>query len=167
MKHKVTEWKKKEDASYSDDMLIRLNTNKPEYGSIMLVATVISIVGTYMNKRNRIAFVTSKVDDLQDLIEEYHLIAGSDFSAEVAPHRIVVLELLESEVGDELGYSEKVNPSTGEVLSKDGQVIFRKTQLVAEGSDIVDITITHDEIPVNDEARAEFKKTESNVIASL
>ena len=84
----------------------------------------------------------------------------------VSPHRIATLEVLETEVGEELGYSEKINPSTGEVLSKNGEVIFRKTLVVAEGSDIVDVLISHDSVPINDEARSEFQKSE-NVVAEL
>jgi hypothetical protein len=78
------------------------------------------------------------------MIDEYDLKAGVDFSALVSPHRIVVIEKVESKRDSEFGYSEKINPSTGEVLTKDGEPIYRKTEVVAEGSDIVDILITHD-----------------------
>lgn len=166
MKLIVNKWKERENTEYSEDGLIRMNPNKPEFGSIMLSATVITINQNFLNKRNKVGFVTGKVEDLEDIIINNHLVEGSDFSKEVAPHRIVTLEKLESEVGEELGYSEKVNPSTGEVLSKDGQVIFRRTMVVEEGSDIVDALISHDSVPINDEARAEFQK-QSNIVAEL
>ena len=164
----VTKWKEKPDTEYSEDGLIRLNTAKPEYGSIMLAAIVVGIQNGFINSRKRIGFVSGNVKELEDILLKHEIVENSDFSTLVSPHRIVVLEKLESEIGDEFGYIEKVNPSTGEILTKDSEVIFRKTEVVEEGSDIVDILISHDKIEVSDEASSEFEKSKkTNVLAQL
>ena len=60
MKLSVTKWKEKENTEYSEDGLIRMNPNKPEFGSIMLSATVVSIDNNFLNKRNKVGFITGK-----------------------------------------------------------------------------------------------------------
>jgi len=167
MKLKVTKWKEKVDSIYTANGLVRLNTNKPEYGSMMLTATTIAITNGYLNSKTKVGFVTAKVDELETLINEHKLKEGSDFSALVSPHRIVTLEKVASEIKDsDFGYTEKINPSTGEVLKKNGEVIYRKTEVVEEGSDIVDTKITHNTIEVEDTAKEEFK-SKANVVAEL
>lgn len=165
MKLNIMKWKEKPDTEYSKDGLIRLNSNKPEFGSLMLATIITTINNNYLNKRVRVGFVTGRVEEIEDLILQNKLVEGSDFSAMIAPHRIVVLEKLASKVGNELGYNEKINPKTGEVLSQKGDVIVRKTMVVEEGSDIVDVMISHDSIPINDEAKNEFNR--KNIVAEL
>jgi hypothetical protein len=157
MKIKVTKWNAKEGDTYAANGLIRINANKPEYGSLMLMATTVVITSGFANARNKVAFINGEVAQLETMISEYNLREGVDFSLAVGPHRIVTLEKVESELGDELGYSVKINPTTGEILTKNGEPIYRKTEIVAEGSDIVDTVITFDREAVVDEAKAEFE----------
>ena len=167
MKLKVTKWNEKEDTTYASNGLVRVNSNKPEYGSIMLMATTVVVANGFANTAKKVGFINGEVDQLKDMINEYNLRDGTDFNIAVAPHRIVTLEKIQSEIGEELGYSEKINPSTGEVLTKNGEIIFRKTEVVMEGSDVVDITITHDkESVIADEAVADFEKSDK-VVAQL
>ena len=167
MKLRVTRWKEKEGSKLEAEGLIRRNSNKPEYGSLMLTSTSIAVTNGYMNSKTRIGFITAKVEELERVIEDNKLKEGSDFSALVAPHRIVILEKTASEMtDDDQGYIEKINPSTGEVLTKDGEVIYRKTAVVEEGSDVVDVLITHDKEPAVDEANKEFA-TKEHVVAKL
>lgn len=169
MKLNVTKWKEKADTEYSEDGLIRKNTFKPEYGSMMLVANEVVITNGFVNTKKKIGFISGKYDELVNMIEKHNLVEGSNFSVAVSPHRIVVIEKVESEIDGELGFTEKKNPSTGQILAKDGEVIYRKTEVVEEGSDIVDILITHDkESEVQDEAKSEFAtKKEAEVIKEL
>lgn len=167
MKLKVTKYKEKVDAEYAADGLIRKNTNKPEYGSLMLTSTVVEITNGYLNSKNRTGFVTAKVEELEAIVSEHKLKEGGDFSALVSPHRIVILEKVASQLtDDDMGYDEKINPSTGEVLKRNGESIFRKTQVVEEGSDIVDVKITHNTVEVEDPANVEFS-TKKNVVKEL
>jgi hypothetical protein len=168
MKLIVTKWKQKEDSKLEADGLIRRNSNKPEYGSLMVTARVVIVKKGYMNTANRIGFITATVNELMDLIEDKGLYAGADFSELVSPHKIVVTEKVYSELTeDDKGFVEKKNPSTNQILSKDGEVIYRKTDVVEEGSDMVDRLLTHDTEPVVDEANEEFSKAKPEVIAEL
>lgn len=168
MKLIVTKWKEKPDTEYSEDGLIRKNTFKPEYGSMMLVANEIVISNGFVNTKKKIGFISGKYDELINMVEKHKLEDGSDFSTSVSPHRIVILEKVESEVNGELGYAEKVNPSTNQILSKEGEPIYRKTEVVEEGSDIVDILITHDrDVDAQDIAKGEFTAKEAVVIKTL
>ena len=167
MKFNVIKWKEKPDTEYSEDGLVRKNTSKPEYGSMMLTSSEVTITRGFANTRKKIGFVSGTIEELAEIITKHNLVEGSDFSALVAPHRIVVIEKVQSELNGELGYSEKMNPKTGQILSKDGEVIYRKTEVVPQGSDIVDVLITHDkEDEAADNAVSEFEKN-ANVVAEL
>ena len=159
MKCIVSKWQEKEGNELTNNDLIRINTNKPEFGSLMLISQSVSLSNGFLNKRNIVGFVTGRIEDLKEVIKSFGLKEGSDYSVVVGPHKIVTLEVLESELTDaDLGYREKINPTTGEVLSKDGDAIHWKTEVVAEGSDLTDKYIEHDREVVVDEAVAEFQK---------
>ncbi len=168
MKLIVTKWKEKPDTEYFEDGLIRKNTLKPLYGSMILVAEEIVISNGFVNSRKKIGFITGKYDELVTMIDKYNLVDGVNFSTVVAPHRIVVLERVESELNGELGFNEKINPTSKQILSKDGEPIYRKTEVVEEGSDIVDILISHDrDVDVKDTALDEFATNKNNIVAEL
>ena len=162
MKCVVTKWNEKEGNQLTANGLIRINPNKPEFGSLMLMSVVTTLTNGFMNKRNKVGFVVGSIEDLEGAIEEYKLREGTDYSAAVAPVRIVTLERVESEVPENQGYREKINPTTEETLTKDGEPIYWKTEVVPEGSDIVDVLIQHDVEEVTattpDPATAEFKE---------
>ena len=159
MELKVSKWNP-DSGEIVKNGLIRVNPNKPEYGSLMLINRTYTIVNGFANPKNKVGFITGKVDDLQKMVDQFHLREGDDFSQKVAPHRIVTLEKTESELGDDLGYREKINPSTGETLTHGGEVIYRKTEVVSEGSDIVDRYLTHDTAESESEAAVTAAKAE-------
>ena len=98
MKLTVTKWKEQEDAELSADGLIRINPNKPKFGSLMLISQVITLSSGFMNKRNKVGFVVGELEDLEGIIAEKGIKEGTDWSVAVGPHRIVTLEKVESEV---------------------------------------------------------------------
>ncbi len=157
MKCIVTKWNEKEGNTLVSNGLIRVNPKKPEFGSLMLMAVVVTLSGGFLNKRNKVAFIVGNIEDLDAVIAEYKLREGTDYSVAVAPHRIVTLELLESNTPENQGYREKINPTTGEILQKNGETIMWKTDIVPEGSDVVESLVQHDlaDAPV-DTAVAEF-----------
>ena len=161
MKLTVAKWEEKAGNQLAANGLIRINPNKPEFGSLMLIAVVASLSNGFMNVRNKVGFIVGRVTDLTALITNFSLKEGDDYSAKVAPHRIVTLEKLESEIGDELGYREKINPTTGEVLTKNGESIYWRTQVVPEGSDIIDTFVKHDALVETDAAVSEFSGAEA------
>lgn len=167
MKLIVTRWKEKPDTEYAGDGLIRKSSVKPEYGSMMVASREMGVVNGFVNSRKKVGFIGGTVEELEAMIKEHNLEDGSDFSEQVSPHRIIVLEMVESDLNGELGFTEKKNPSTGQILSKYGEVIYRKTEVVAEGSDLKDVYITHDkEDAPTDEAKTEFTK-EKTLIKEL
>jgi hypothetical protein len=159
MKLTIAKWNEKEGAILEANGLIRVNANKPDYGSLMVLNSTIALSGGFANRKTRVGFINGSVEDLKATIEEFKLREGTDFSAAVGPHRIVTIEKTESEVGDELGYREKINPSTGEVLTSNGETIYWKTEVVAEGSNVYDKFVQHDTEDV-DAAVEEFAQTE-------
>jgi hypothetical protein len=167
MKLTVSKWKEQEEAELSANGLIRINPNKPEFGSLMLISQVITLSSGFMNKRNKVGFVVGELADLEELIADKGIKEGTDWSVAIGPHRIVTLEKVESEVpldknGTKSGYREKINPTTEETLTKYGEVIYWKTEVVAEGSDITDEYIQHDIEPAADESRDEFAHAEDD-----
>ena len=163
MKISVVKWNEKEGNTLTDDKLIRINDNKPEYGSMMVVSEAREFaLGGFTNKKTRVAFITGLVEDLEGMIEEHKLKDGSNFNQVFGEHKIVVVEKLASEVGERDGFSEKINPTTGEVLYKGGEVIMRRTYLVGAASELADTMIEHDRVPATDEAIAEFQGEAAN-----
>jgi hypothetical protein len=157
MKCIVSKWQEKEGNELTANDLVRVNSNKPEFGSLMLISQSVSLSSGFLNKRNIVGFVTGRVEDLKEVIKSFNLKEGTDYSVAVGPHRIVTLEKMESELTDaDLGFRDKINPTTGEVLKKNGSSIQWKTEVVAEGSDLSDRYIEHDRVVVVDPAVAEF-----------
>lgn len=161
MKLTVAKWEQKEGNQLTSNGLIRVNPNKPEYGSLILLHVAMSISNGFANKRTKVGFITGAVDDLKDMITSFGLKEGSDFSEKVAPHKIVTIEKVESEVPENQGFREKINPTTGEVLTKNGESIYWKTEVIAEGLDTHDELIQHDKETV-DEAVQEFQGAAQN-----
>jgi len=141
----VAAWQEKEGNTLTDDKLIRINDNKPEFGSVMVSSQVREFApGGFTNKRTKVAFITGRMEDLKEMIKDHKLKNGSDFNAIFGDHKIVTVEKLETQVGPKDGFSEKMNPTTGEILTSDGVTIVRRTYLVGETSPMVDVLIAHD-----------------------
>lgn len=170
MKCVVSKWEVKEGNTMTENGLIRINPNKPEFGSLMLISVTAVVSNGFLNKRNKVGFVVGSIDDLQGIIEEFGLKEGIDYSVAVAPHRIVTLEITESEFDNfksneahtepsESGFREKINPTTEETLATpDGEAIWWKTEVVAEGSDVVDKYVSHvrTAVPATTDGTEEF-----------
>jgi hypothetical protein len=141
----ISTWEEKEGNHLTADNLIRINPNKPRYGSLKLVAEDFMLNGGFLGKRKRIGFVVSEVSMLMTIIKHFNLVEGMDFSESVAPHRIVVIEKLECDTPENKGFKEKINPSTREFLLRDEEQIMWKTEVVPESSNIQDILISYNE----------------------
>lgn len=144
MKLTVAKWEAKEGNTLEANGLIRVNPNKPTFGSLMLIAVTMVLTGSFLNKKTKVGFIVGKIDDLKSLISTYGLKEGTDYSAAVAPHRIVTIEKLKNAVPENQGFRQKINPTTGEVLTSNGEEIYWKNEVVAEGSNVVDQLIAHD-----------------------
>lgn len=83
-----------------------------EYGTIRVDAKTVSFENGFLNTSNRVAFIRGKMTDLQSL----GLKAG-----DTLPGIIQKQEQFEPFYE---GQSPKINPSTGEVILKEGREIF-------------------------------------------
>jgi len=158
MKLRVAKWDTtKEGNETTPDGLIRVNPNKPDFGSIMLINTGITLTGGFANKRTKVGFVVGSVEDLQDMIKEYTLKDGVDFSvASGVDHKIVTTELVESAVPENRGYSPKINPETKEELFHGEERIFRRTDVVLSSDLQTDVLLQHNTDEVGDASKQEF-----------
>ena len=92
MKLIVSKWEKKEGNDLSDNGLIRINPEKPEYGSLMLTSPVVTLGNGFINKRTKVGFIVGTVEDIEAIIKEYGIKEGSNWSELFGTHRIVTLE---------------------------------------------------------------------------
>ena len=164
----VSKYAEKDGVELKANGLIRVNTNKPEYGSLMLITKSVTITNGFANKRNRVGFITASVVDLWDIVDSFGLKEGSDYSALVADSKIVLTEIVESEFDnhktkadhtspDQSGFRAKVNPQTdAEMATADGEVIWWKTEVLAGSDERSDKVVAHVTVPIVDDSVAEF-----------
>jgi hypothetical protein len=142
----IVHWIPKEGDKYVADQMIRLSSGNPEFGSIMLLQVVPVIRNGFLNMRNRIGFITGDVKELTKFLAENNLKYGDNFNSVVeVPHKIISIEKLESEVGEKDGYRNKINPSTKEELTFEGEQIVWRTKVVPDRPENMDIHLNHDQ----------------------
>ena len=152
----VSKWQEKDGNTLTADGLIRVNSKKPEFGSLMLITPdVVSVTNGFANRRNKVGFITGSIEDLNAIIKTYNLKEGTDYSEVVSPSFIRTVEITMSDFDQyktredhiepsESGFREKINPQSGDTLSNaDGEVIYWKTEVVAAGGDQNDKLIQH------------------------
>lgn len=96
----------------STGAIITPRKNNPEYGVIRVDQETVSMENGFLNKSNRTAWIGGKVSDLESL----NLKEGS-----ALPGKIVRRE---SHTPFYEGQSPKINPSTNEVIEKNGQPVY-------------------------------------------
>jgi hypothetical protein len=140
----ISKFEEKEGNTLTADGLIRINDNKTDFGSMMLITNMpISLTNGFSNITTRVGFITGRVDELSKMIKDHEIEAGDDFCQLAGPHTIKIVEIVKSEFTDEhksrpehtdpeeSGFRVKINPTTKEELcNADGEVIYRKTEVV-------------------------------------
>lgn len=132
--------------------LIGINPNKPEYGSIQMATTTRSF-GGFMNKSRTVHFLSGKIEELVELVADFDLKVGDDFSKKVQPSRLIIKE---STTPFYEGQTAKINPSTSEVVTYQGEDIYRETALVAANSPETDSKLTNDKVGATAGAESPF-----------
>jgi hypothetical protein len=94
--------------------LIKKSTTKPEWGSMLVMETILTINNGIINPRKRVAAIRAKLVELDAL----NLKEGDDFNKKLAElggkeHRIVYTEATAPQYE---GQKAKVNPKTSEVI---------------------------------------------------
>lgn len=110
---------------------------KEKYGSIMFESKTLTLGTGFANVQKRVAFLNGEIATLQQVVKNFNLKAGSPLEG----FKIVVTESLTPSYE---GHQPKINPTTAEIMTKNGLPIYRDTRLVEEGSAIVDTLIQHD-----------------------
>ena len=117
---------------------IRSTKNKEGFSSLMLRQKVdvkpnltsVLLGGSNFENKGKIAFHTISDDVLDDL----NIKEGDDLSEVLGRElRIKIEEFTESELAsieNTKGFRVKINPSTNESLTKDGELIYMKTSLI-------------------------------------
>jgi hypothetical protein len=132
--------------------VININTNpktfldgKPQFGYILTEQKVQTLNGNFFTETRKVAIISGRIEHLVNLVKQYDLKEGSTIPEELA-FRIVTKESTEPFYQ---GQQPKINPSTSEILTKDGKYIYRVNLLVGKDSDEKDELIQHDRRNVN------------------
>lgn len=152
---KIQKYDQKEGQVYSENGLIHINSNKPEFGSIMLKSTPTFRKGSVgaFGLETRTAFYVDRVKNLQML----DLKEGQSFD-EVVGENLKIVRLEQTSPAD--GFRELVNPTTGEVVSaKDGTPIYWCTKIVEADSTETDVIV--EKATVTEIATAKVVKAEA------
>jgi len=126
------------------DSLIAVSPNNPEFGIIPLryEGTKLNDSG-FLTQDKRVAGVRGRVKDLEDLIRKYNLKEGDDFSEKVTPVKLIVKESTQPFYE---GQDAKINPTTGAVMTHNGEPIYRRVIVVPEGSAEKDEFLSNDQV---------------------
>lgn len=123
--------------------LVTQNPNKPSYGSVMVRQEgEISLEGGFMNKSDRVAFIGGDYEALKSYVEQKGYKDGSEIKG-----KIVIEESLTPFYE---GQNPKINPETGEVLTKGGQPIYRQALYTANLEKQDGELIQHDRVSVGE-----------------
>lgn len=86
--------------------------SNPEYGTIRVDSETVSFSNGYMNKSRRTAFIRGRVSDLKSM------------NFEDGQRMIGIIQRQESFSPFYDGQTPKINPSTSEVILKDGKEVY-------------------------------------------
>lgn len=115
------------------NQVITQSTNNPEYGYVRVESKTTTFENGWIRTATRSALIRGKVDELKPLEGLKQL-----------PGKIVVKESLTPAYD---GQDPKINPQTGEVLTKGGSPIYRQTFFTQNPAE-TDIFVAHDTVAV-------------------
>jgi len=158
--HKIIIEKSKSVTTESNG-IIGVNPKKPEFGSIQLATTTRSF-GGFMNKSRTVHFLSGRVEELKELVDEFSLSVGDDFSKKVQPSRLIVKESVTPFYD---GQDAKINPTSGEVVTFQGEDIYRETALVGATSLEMDSKLSNDKVGATAGAESPFVEDNEGLTA--
>lgn len=131
-----------------DGQVVIASENKPEFGYVRVEQITTSFDGGWANRRKKSALIRGKVDELKQFGWK---------EGQALPGHIVTVE---STVEPYPGADPKINPQTGEILTHNGEAIYRES-FYTTNMQKVDELLQHDTVSVGeavtDEATAEFE----------
>ncbi len=111
---------------------IKVSTKNPEWGTVLVMTTKVSVKDGLINESKRVGAFRAKLSTLNAL----GLVLGGDFNAaltklDAKPHTIAVKETLAPQFA---GHTPKMNPTTKEVVKNSlGQPIYYNAIVVEDG----------------------------------
>lgn len=109
------------------------NPNKPEFGSVRIDQEVSSMEDGFLNRQHRVAFLGGRVEDLE---------AMGFKAGQTLPGKIVIQEATTPFYD---GQQPKINPQTEEVLTTNGQEIYRQAKYT-DNLNASDSLLSHDTV---------------------
>lgn len=129
--------------SEKSDSIILASKN-PEFSSILIGCDTFGIAPTgFGTIDKRRAFYTGRTEVIEQLVQEYNLVEGSEFPIE---GKILIIESLEPQYE---GQEPKKNPSNGETMTFEGALIYRQQILVDINDPRGDIKLVADSTNIN------------------
>jgi hypothetical protein len=102
------------------------NANKPEYGSIRMEQLVFNYRNGFLNKRNKVAFLAGKQEELNEFVT----LMGLKPNVEI-PGCLYTIERFAPFYE---GQQPKLNPTTGRACLIDGAAVFQHSYYDASGT---------------------------------
>lgn len=113
--------------------VIAVNPNKPEFGNIQLRETSFDITSSFSRVNKSVHFLPGRVEDLKLFVQEYNLTPGCDLNQKRSAKGEFALKIkiTENTTPSYDSQEAKINPTTGEVITHEGQPVYRHSSLVA------------------------------------
>lgn len=142
--------------------IITISGKNKEFGSIMLrqEKLVLSPGSNIANIQARVAHFAGTLENLESIVENFNLKEGDNFN-KIMPVDLVVEEQTEPFYD---GQDPKINPSTGEIVTHNGQEVYRSTFIAQKGEERTDQLLRTDpsEETVGQKAQTEFSRQEQS-----
>lgn len=122
---------------------IILTSKNPEYSSILVGCDTLGINNGFLVKDKRRAFYTGPTSIVEELVNEFNLVEGSEFPIE---GKIIIIEDTTPQYE---GQQPKINPTTKEELTCEGALIYRSQILVDINDPRGDIKLVADSTNIN------------------
>lgn len=98
--------------------VVRQNPNKPDYGSIMLEQIAFTYRNNFLNKRRKVGFIVSNMEDLHEYVEVLNLKPGAEL-----PGNLVVIEQYVPHYDEQ---KPKINPTNGNAVLVNGAMVYEQ-----------------------------------------
>lgn len=127
--------------AFKDSSIVRRSVTNPDFGSIQVKDNSMKLVNGFLTKNNSPAFIRGKYDDLQAM----NLKNGQNLATVLGNKKLIVKEQTTPFYE---GQQPKVNPTSGAIVTSNGNPIYRQTELVDENSTECDVLMKMDSVSV-------------------
>lgn len=135
------------------DSIIMKAPGNSKSGAILLRTEELAINEQgFLRDRVKVGLFKGEVTRLEELVKKTNLKEGDDFSKKVFPVKLVIKEQTEPFYSEQ---EPKINPTTGEVVTCNGETVYRQTFVRNIDDDTKDVLLPVDRMEVPDTADQE------------